>query len=78
MIGLLGKGLNAGTWSPLGLVLSANGIHYEVLSDHHQINGKQDLVISLGYDRVIPEEYINRPALGIIVFHSSDLPKGRG
>jgi len=78
MIGLLGKGLNADTWSPLRLILSENGIHYEFLSDHHQINGKQDLVISLGYDRIIPEEYIDRPAFGIIVFHSSDLPKGRG
>jgi methionyl-tRNA formyltransferase len=78
MIGLLGKGLNADTWSPLELTLSAKGIHYEFLSDHHQINGKLDLVISLGYDRIISEEYINRPAFGIIVFHSSDLPKGRG
>jgi len=78
MIGLLGKGLNADTWSPLELTLSANGIPYEFLSNHRQIDGKQDLVISLGYDRIIPEDYIDRPAFGIIVFHSSDLPKGRG
>jgi len=78
MIGLLGKGLNANTWVPLELIMAAKGISYGFLAHFREIQSKYSLVISLGYDRMIPQDYLHKTKFGIIVFHSSDLPRGRG
>jgi methionyl-tRNA formyltransferase len=35
-------------------------------------------VISIGNDQIIPAEKLKIPTFGILIFHSSDLPRGRG
>lgn len=50
-----------------------------VMSDNHQaINKTIDFVLCIRYPRLIPKEYIDSVQNGIYVFHSSDLPKGKG
>lgn len=78
MIGLLGKGLNNSGWSLLEPKFIKKGIKYEVLSGHREITNKHSVILSIGYTKIIPQEYLNIPKFGIIIFHSSDLPKGRG
>lgn len=78
MIGLLGKGLNSGNWHPLEMAIIREGIKYQFLPNHNEISESHTIVISLGYDRIIPQECLVRPKFGVAVFHSSDLPKGRG
>ena len=53
-------------------------IEIEVSDDHRDIRTQHDLVVSLGYRRIIPADVLIMPAMGTIVLHSSDLPKGRG
>ena len=78
MVGLLGKGLNKNTWAPLESELISNNIKYNSLTTHTDISKEYSLIFSLGYSRIIPQEYLDLPSNGIVVFHSSDLPKGRG
>ncbi len=77
-VGLLGKGLNTGRWLPLERTLAVQGLDYEFLGHHMDIREAHGAVLSLGYDRLIPGEILEKPAFGVIVFHSSDLPRGRG
>lgn len=42
------------------------------------ITNDYQLVIVSNYDQIIPEEYFKLPRYGVVVIHSSDLPKGRG
>jgi methionyl-tRNA formyltransferase len=53
-------------------------VRVEVSDDHRDIRPRHALVVSLGYRRIIPAECLGVPAMGTVVFHSSDLPKGRG
>jgi methionyl-tRNA formyltransferase len=78
MIGLLGKGLNFRGWKPLVSILNKKGLPYSYLSAHSEICSQHDLVVSLGYAKIIPEDFLLRPKNGLVVFHSSDLPRGRG
>lgn len=78
MIGLLGKGLNSGNWRPIEEILSTKNMPYKKLTDHWQISSTYTIIFSLGYDRIIPENFLEKPKFGVAVFHSSDLPLGRG
>ena len=53
-------------------------VRVDVSDDHRDIHPRHALVVSLGYRRIIPAECLAIPAMGTVVFHSSDLPKGRG
>ena len=75
---LLGKGLNSGSWAPVCSLLEKKGIGFTISGNHNELRKGPDLGIILGYDRIIPSEVLARPRLGFILFHSSDLPRGRG
>lgn len=77
-VGLLGKGLNSRNWLPLETMLVGNEIEYEKLSNYSDISADHSVVFSIGLNHIIPKEFLNIPAFGVIVFHSSDLPRGRG
>ena len=78
MIGLLGKGLNLTGWNRITPVLTTYELAYSHVSSHTDISSSFDLVISCGYARIIPSNYLSAPKNGLVVFHSSDLPEGRG
>jgi len=42
------------------------------------ITSDYQLVIVSNYDRIVPKSYFNIAKYGMVVIHSSDLPKGRG
>jgi len=42
------------------------------------ITNDYQLVIVSNYDKIVPSSYFNITKYGIVVIHSSDLPKGRG
>lgn len=77
-IALLGKGLNNSTWKPIIDFLKKNSISPKLLSSHLELDNSFEFAILLGYDKIIPEEYLSKVKYGLILFHSSDLPKGRG
>lgn len=78
MIGLLGKGLNSGGWARVQEILCSKAIACETIADHRAISAEHACVLSIGYSRIIPRECLDKPRNGVIVFHSSDLPRGRG
>lgn len=78
MIALLGNGLNCGGWQKAKDLLNSFGFSYRNIDNYRDISEEFRIVFSLGYSRIIPKEYLRKPALGVVVFHSSDLPKGRG
>jgi len=49
-----------------------------LLKSHKDISSEDDFVFALSYPKLIPGEYLNRPRAGVLVNHSSDLPRGRG
>lgn len=78
MIALLGKGLNRGGWNAVEDILRQFSLQYTIIPDHLQITQKHSVVLSIGYQRIIDEKSLKKPKYGVIVFHSSDLPEGRG
>ena len=48
----------------------------EVFYDHNEVSSFQ-LVFVLGYTKILPESFIKRNQL-VLVVHESDLPKGKG
>jgi methionyl-tRNA formyltransferase len=75
---LLGKGLNQNGWRPIEEVLKQKGHQYKIIDDHRELNGSFDLGILLGYSKIVPLYLLNIPEKGFVLFHSSDLPEGRG
>ncbi len=78
---LLGSGLHEKRWEPLEQILSSRGYQWTIANRHEdfdRINEDIDLGILLGYKRIVPEEILKAPKQGFILFHSSDLPRGRG
>ncbi len=76
---LLGKGLNYNGWDNIKKLFEKKKIEYDICSDHKLLqNDKYTLGILLGYDKIVPEEYLKKTKYGFFVFHSSNLPKGRG
>ncbi len=49
-----------------------------VSEDFTVIDNSFDIVIVSNYDKIISEKYFFLPLKGIVVIHSSDLPKGKG
>lgn len=47
-------------------------------NDHNTIPDSEDIIFVLNYDKVIPKKIFSKFKLGMIVIHSTDLPKGRG
>lgn len=78
MIALLGSGLHKGGWEPILQHLNSEGLDYQLLDDHSQLSSKFLVAFSFGYNKMVRTEYLELLAHGLLVFHSSDLPKGRG
>jgi methionyl-tRNA formyltransferase len=74
----LGKGLSLGGWDPVLAVLERHGLRASVHAGHEDAPRDADLGILLGYRQVAPAEVVFSPRLGALLFHSSDLPRGRG
>ncbi|WP_338668951.1 formyltransferase family protein [Pseudodesulfovibrio methanolicus] len=77
-IQLLGKGLNQDGWKPVIVLLESLGAACTVHEDHTTLDPSGDMIVLLGYDRMVPESLVAAPRLGTVLFHSSDLPEGRG
>lgn len=77
-IGLLGSGLHDYGWSPITKLLEKLKLNYKIHTNHNQLDEADHLVISVGYNRILPKTIIDSIPLGFVVFHSTDLPKGRG
>ena len=54
------------------------GILWSVTQNHQMVSEYYDVVFLLGYRRIVEEETLRKVNGNVIVFHSSDLPKGRG
>lgn len=77
-IALLGKGLNFDGWKKISDLLGRKGIDFEIFQNHREISDEFTLGILLGYSRIVPQNILNLPENGFVLFHSSDLPEGRG
>ncbi len=51
---------------------------WSVTEDHNVINACYDVVFLLSYRKIIPEAILDRVQGKVVIFHSSDLPEGRG
>lgn len=49
-----------------------------ITNDYKDVTDEFDLVIVSNYDKIVPKAYFDISRFGMIVIHSSDLPKGRG
>lgn len=77
----LGPGLYLSGYKEIDKIMKkkfSDKIVFRVSNNHKDINRSYSLVISLGYRQIIPKKYLKIPLKGIIIFHSSDLPEGRG
>ena len=45
---------------------------------HKELSEEDDIAFCLGYYKLIPPKYFNKPKHGTFVLHATDLPKGRG
>jgi len=77
-LAFLGRGLNLCGWDPLQEIAASKGHACTVFERHEDILGAFDLGVLLGYDHIVPEETLDLPEYGFVLFHSSDLPEGRG
>lgn len=75
---LMGGGFRKTGWRPIESLLRGMGYETEIVTDHHNYRGNSRIGILLNYERILPEDVLNMPELGFVLFHSSDLPKGRG
>ena len=75
---LLGKGLNRNGWSPVIARLNSIGCTSQIVENESQIQRDADVGILLGHDRLVSIESLQKPRLSFVLFHSSDLPMGRG
>lgn len=76
-VSLLGTGLNGGGWEPVIAFLQERGCTWSVFERHEDVV-LSDMILLLGYDRIVPGDILFIPRLGTVLFHSSDLPEGRG
>lgn len=74
----LGNGLNKNGWNDVGAILTRHGHTFQEWQVGEAINGEAELGIILNYDRIVSEEILGIPRCGFVVFHSSNLPEGRG
>ena len=75
---LLGKGLNRDGWSPVIDRLNSMGCTSYTVEDESQITCDAHVGILLGHDRLVSIESLQKPRMSFVLFHSSDLPMGRG
>lgn len=77
-VSLLGKGLTAEGWEPVVNRLEEWGYESRIYRDYDDIDEPCRLGIILNYSSIVPRDTLEVPTRGFILFHSSDLPKGRG
>jgi len=76
---LLGPGPRSSGYDPIIPIFSGKNISYRQLLTAEDLDlVDYDLVFSIGYDRIIPEEVIARASRGVVVCHASDLPADKG
>jgi len=77
-IALVGDGLRFADWDSIVDRLDSWGYEHRVFSDHESMEDEYRLGIILNYNRILPQSKLELAEDGFILFHSSDLPKGRG
>jgi len=63
---------------PVSAELAMQGVVWSVTTDHSALDETSDMVFLLGYDKIVDAKTIAKLRGRLAVFHSSDLPKGRG
>ncbi len=63
---------------PINNLLIKQGISWEVKTNESDISDNYDLIYLLSYNKIISKHNIEKFGGRILVFHSSDLPYGRG
>lgn len=53
-------------------------LDYHILQDLDQLDHSFDIVFGSGFYRILPDEYLSTPKYGLIFFHETPLPEGRG
>lgn len=77
-VALVGEGLRFNDWDPVIERLESWGYNQKVFKDHKDMKEDYRLGIILNYNDIIPPSTLNLAKKGFILFHSSDLPQGRG
>ena len=72
-IGVMGTRKNL-----LSEVLDDKGIPYIEIEELQEIDSSFDIVFGSGIYKIVPSKYLNKPALGLIFFHETPLPEGKG
>ncbi|NQU31684.1 MAG: hypothetical protein HQ521_00475 [Bacteroidetes bacterium] len=62
----------------LAEVLNSKKIKFTLINDIKEINTKLDIVFASGVYTILPKEFLKIPKYGIIGFHETPLPEGRG
>jgi len=76
---LLGQGTYYRGFTNITKILNAQSVDFLISNNHEDIlKWEPDITFSFGYRKIIPEKYLKISKKGTVVFHSSDLPKGRG
>lgn len=77
-IALLGTGLSLEGWRRIVALCDSRGHQSRVFDSHQAFAGTFDLGFLLNYQRIVPGTVLEIPRLGFVLFHSTDLPEGRG
>lgn len=77
-IALVGDGLRFAGWKPITDYINSCGYKYKLFDTHEKIEGKCRLGVLLNYNSILPQSTIELSENGFVLFHSSDLPQGRG
>ena len=63
---------------PALAMTKGRSLYWSVTENHNVINTCYDVVFLLSYRKIIPESVLDRVHGKVVVFHSSDMPAGRG
>ena len=59
-------------------VFKEKGLHCELISHYSEINNTYDIVFGSGVYDLVSEKYLELPTYGIVFFHETPLPEGKG
>lgn len=77
-IALVGDGLRFNGWDPIVERLDSWGYEHKVFRNHENMKNEHRLGVILNYTEIIPPSTLELAERGFVLFHSSDLPEGRG
>ena len=64
--------------NPIETYLLDQGISWSITKSHTVISSEYDVIILVSYRKIIPSFFLQKVGGKVIVFHSSDLPEGKG